>query len=384
MKKKVNGKIIEIKNIELFEKAAESIAINRYVTNSTLDFDSADISKAKVYIALYNAFYKALPFPLYAIDSNLKYAVIGTFIKKSCAIEHTMWVDGGLIILLDNERKIGIGFINNTWAFIRVDRVIEDNTDLRKYEKDIGYEDLKWALERILKRENTADYYNVFMPEFVEACNNQPMVLKWELSNILEFGRVPNNTVFKPNVIVDWNSGREYTIDIYVAAVKEAESNKYSLSLDPDDDADFTAVKKHVKYFQYDVYSKESTENEANPKPEKDRMQKCKFFGAMNLYNSLFKIKTAKESNTFDQFTGFIVGKDMVYCISNRLFLASSEKFADPKEIARGVELIGFERDMFYFVKPKMVSSKVCKETVYSYSLRDNNLRLCKIRFVNK
>ena len=30
------------------------------------------------------------------------------------------------------------------------------------------------------------------MPEFTVACNNQPMILKWELENMLTFGSIPN------------------------------------------------------------------------------------------------------------------------------------------------------------------------------------------------
>lgn len=383
MKKKVNGKLIDIKNIEIFEKAAESLAVNRYICNNTLEFDAVDFTKVKAYVALYNAFYKTLPFPLYALDSNIKYAAVGTFIKKNCLVNTKMWVDGGLFICLDEHKRVGIGFINSTWGIIRLDRILDDNTDINLYTRDCGYDDMKWALEKILKRESTSQYYAEFMPEFVEACNNQPMVLKWELGNILEFGRVPNNMQFKQNVITDLSNGKEYTLDIYVGDVVEIESNSFSLSLVPGNDSDLNPIKKFMKYYKYDVYSKESTANNSNPKVESDKLTPCKLHGAMNLYNSLFKIKAGKDAEEFDVYTGFIVGKDLVYCIDRRLFLAPVDKFCDPKEIARGVELVSFEGGMIYFLKPMRVNSKIRKETIYSYSLKDGNLRLCKVRFSN-
>ena len=42
MKKRVNGRTVDIKNIEIFEKAAGSLAINRTATSNTSDTSGID------------------------------------------------------------------------------------------------------------------------------------------------------------------------------------------------------------------------------------------------------------------------------------------------------------------------------------------------------
>ena len=83
MKKLVNGRIVDIKNIDIFEKAAEGTAINRtlpnIIPNDTLNLDFDII---EIYINAYKKFYASLPFPLYGVDTDLKYCAAGLFIKK--------------------------------------------------------------------------------------------------------------------------------------------------------------------------------------------------------------------------------------------------------------------------------------------------------------
>lgn len=59
------------------------------------------------------------------------------------------------------------------------------------------------------------------MPSFVQACKNQPMVLKWELSNMLKFGYVPKKQVFLNNSLIDRQKNLIYSIDIYVAGMRK-------------------------------------------------------------------------------------------------------------------------------------------------------------------
>ena len=73
MKKRVNGRTVDIKNIEIFEKAAGSLAINRTATSNTSDTSGIDSKSMGEIVKLYTAFYKSLPYPLYAIDEDIKY-----------------------------------------------------------------------------------------------------------------------------------------------------------------------------------------------------------------------------------------------------------------------------------------------------------------------
>ena len=226
MKKKVNGKTVEIGNIEVFEKATEGMVINRTTASTITDTVDLDLNLIDDYVDSYNSFYKSLPFPLYAIDSDVKYAVIGNYIKKTVKEHHKMWVNNGLYICIDEDKGIALNFVNSTWGIIGVDSIKEDNLDLESYKEECGFVDLVWALTKILKKQSTSTYYAEFMPDFIKACNNQPMVLKWELSNILDFGRIPDRYNFQPNKIIDLETTNEYMLDIFVAGLKESKEKR--------------------------------------------------------------------------------------------------------------------------------------------------------------
>ena len=189
MRKLVNGKVIDINNIELFELAAEGLALQNTATSSTNDGIEANINSPLVrkYIKQYDVFFKAMPYPLYAIESDIKYATLGNFLKSLSKEFITMWVNHGLNIKLDKDTGMTLRIVNNTWSIVYVTDVIPDNTSLELFKDCVGYNEYSWLLRKIINKETTANFYMEFMPDFVKACNGQPMVIKWELENILTF-----------------------------------------------------------------------------------------------------------------------------------------------------------------------------------------------------
>lgn len=380
MKKKVNGKIVDIRNIEVFEQAAEGLAVNRSTSSNTADTVQADLYDIKEYVLLYNTFYQSLPYPLYALDNNIKYATIATFIKRKSSRSPRIWINNGLFICIDEEKSIAICFVNKTWAVVKVPKILEDNTDMQLYKSDCGFADLMWALSKVLKKETTSAYYSSFMKQFVEACNNQPMVLKWELSKILDFGRLPSRQTFDVNKISDIDENKTYTLDIFVVGTKETKEKQYSFSLLSEDMPDLKA--KVVKQYGFDVYEKKGTDT-TPIKPNDDKIKKCELYGMTSVFNTLCFIKNVNEQSNFDDYTGIISGDTLIYVVRGRLFIARASKFVEPKELARNIELYAFEDDLIYFLKPQLVAKGIRKETIYSYSLKDNNLRMCKIQFMS-
>ena len=73
MKKLVNGKVIDVDNIELFELAAEGLALQNTATSNTSDGLDGTIDSLLVrkYIKQYDAFFKSMPYPLYAIEDDI-------------------------------------------------------------------------------------------------------------------------------------------------------------------------------------------------------------------------------------------------------------------------------------------------------------------------
>lgn len=384
MRKLVNGKIVDIQNIDIFEKAAEGVAINRTLTNvipnESLDLD---FSLVEQYIDAYKRFYSSLPFPLYGIDTDLKYCSAGLYIKKSIGIGIRMWTNNGLFISVDNERCLVLGFVNNSWGIVCADSIKDDNINIQDYKGETAFEDFVWVLASLFKGENTSSYYHEFMPKFVDACNSQPVVMKWELSNILTFGQVPNKLNLPNNKLIDTDKNLEYTLDVFIAGTRQTKEKQHVWNLTSDEDEIQPAVRPvYKKVYGYDLYVKPIITDDVQIKPGEDKIKPVELYGVNSLFCTLCTLRTLSEADEFEDFTGIISDNNFVFSTCNRIFVAKARNYVEAKEVARGVEIYSYKQNIVYFVKPKMIAPGIRKEVIYSYSLVDGNLRLCKIQFV--
>lgn len=378
MKKLVNGKVVDIKNIELFELAAEGLALQNTAVSNTSDGVDSNINSQLVrkYIKQYDMFFKSMPYPLYAIESNIKYATIGNYILQSAKDDLTMWVDNALFIRLDNLTGMTLRIVNNTWSIVYDTEERKNNTDLELYKGQVGYDEYKWVADKVKNKQFLNDFYKIFMPEFVEACNNQPMVLKWELENILSFGQIPNRVMLKPNKIINISDNEEYFMDIYFNGMVNTDEKIITLSLDGDK-TDASTKYKQIRAYNFDLYSKPLSSSEACA----DKIEKCKINGIHNLFMQMCGIKEARELSEFPEYTGIISDTDFVFTIEKRLFISKSNRLNEPEEIACGVELYALDNNKVYFIKSKKINEKISKDKLFSYSLKDKKIRLCKIIF---
>lgn len=378
MKKLVNSKVIDIDNIELFELAAEGLALQNTAISSTNDGIEANINSPLVrkYIKQYDIFFKAMPYPLYAIEADIKYATLGNFIKSLSKEHVTMWVDKGLNIKLDKETGMTLRIVNNTWSIVYSKETRTDNTSMELFKNSVGYNEYSWLLRKIVNKETTVNFYTEFMPDFVKACNGQPMVIKWELENILTFGNIPNRIEFRPNKIISLEADEEYTLDIFCTGTVETDDMIPSFNLS----ADVCSGKmkyKTIKTYGFDAYVKPLSDGAKTS----GKFEKCKVTGLHNLFMQLCAIKTSNELTKFPYFEGIISDNMLVFVIDKRLYLAKSNRIMEPKDIAHGVELYSVENGKIYFIKSKKINDKISKESLYSYTIHSGALRLCKTLF---
>lgn len=378
MRKSVNGRVIEIGNIGLFEKAFEGLALSRTASNSIINKSGLDLNTVSKYIELYNSFYKSLPFPLYALDVDAKYAAIGSYIKEKASSETTLWVDNGLYVYLGDTAKIAINFINNTWGLVRTHEIKADNTSMDRYKHSCGGEELAWALNSILSGAGTQSYYARFMGDFVKACDGDPLVLRRELSKILEFSYVPSRYNFQTNKIIDTSTKDEYMLDMYVSGRRKSEEKQHVWSL-LDDESTANSFgntqSKYVNQYDYELYHKQTDKKQV-------KLEKDSLIGASSLFHSLCGIRTIVDSNCFEDYTGILCDSRLVYEVDKRIFVTKAYRFSEPLEIASGFKLYAYDRGLLYLINTEVISSGVRKETIYACSVVDNSMRLCQIKYV--
>lgn len=371
MKKRVNGKVIDIDNIEIFEKGIEGSVVNREAVSNISDIKSIKKFNIEIYIKIYNSFYRALPFPLYCLDSDIKYATIGNYIKfilKNMAGD--IWVNDGLYIALDTN--IALLFINNTWAIVSINKYIDrKGIEFENYYKDLGFRDYKWVFDCIVNKKDTSKYYDVFMPEFVGACNKQEMLLKWELSNILTFGSIPDRQEYKENKILDLENNEEYTLDIFITGKRK---NKNSIVINLTN----SSYEELINKYNFDIYKKSIL---ALDSEIPNKIKKCELHGAANVFMSLYAYKRVYETTEFPTYKGLIGNGHIIYEVDNKIFVAKAYKYVESVEIARGVELYAYDKGMVYIVKKNDIAQGIKQNKIYSYSLNDKSLRLCKIEY---
>ena len=317
-----------------------------------------------------------MPYPLYAIESDIKYATLGNFIKGLAKEKIHIWVKNGLHIRLDNETGMTLRFINNTWSIIYDKSTHEDNTSMELFKDCTGYKEYNWVLKKVINKESTSEFYKEFMPKFVEACNYQPMVMKWELENILTFSSIPNRIEFKQNRIININSSEEYQIDIYCSGVAETDEVINTWSLDPNNLGSSTR-KKSMKLYDFDTYIKNIEDTKT-----KGKISKAGMIGLQTMFIELCNVKNGMELKEFPDFTGAIMDTSLVFVINKRLYIAKSNRLVEANDIAHGVELYTLEKGKVYFTKSKRINEKVSEDALYCYSIKDNNVRLCKIMYI--
>lgn len=380
MKKRVNGKVIEIDNIGLFESAFEGLALGRLVSSSVSDTITDDSELINECISAYDSVYKLLPFPLYAVEQDIKYSLIATVIKGKLNKAVNMWIDGALYVKIDTDKSLK--FISNTWGIVSVDGdKHKDNTDMQLYSEDVGYSEFSWALKKLENNKSLNDYYTKFMPEFVKACNNEPMVLKWELTKMLDFGPVPERMTLKTNKILDIDTGSEFLIDIFSTGKKKIKDSEYVLDMS----SKGSGLRKQPKYIQtydFEVFEKKKDTLDISNNSGISRLRKSNLDGFAGVFETLIGRGILRDNMDSLSYEGILIDNKIVYQVGNQIFVCNSDRYIRPVEIGRNVNIYSYDKGFVYIIKKNICDSGVCRESVYALNPKDMQVRLCKIQFI--
>ncbi len=394
MKKMVNGQTVDIGDIRLFELAFEGLALNKLaVSNISITIDK-ETDTIKNCIELYNRFYRSLPFPLYSIENNTKYAAIAEYIKyniekikKVSKVKNDnksdlkFWVDRGIYILIEEHKTLKL--VGNTWGIIIVEKEEKDNAFLDNFKGDVGYQEFKWALDKLKEEKSIGNYYKEFMPDFLRACGNNPSIIKRELNTILDFENVPSRINMDKNTIINKDTNEIYNLDVYLKG-KVANGKKVTtFDLTVDDDNFVYDVDQYIPAFGYDLYKKSMLSDKDLPESvyysKKIKVDDTKAYDS--IFETLLKIGMLDGRVSNLKIRGFAKGKYIIYEVENRIFRCKSNEYCKSIEIAQGVDIYSIRGSKVYLLKEQGLKNKITKEIIYSLDLETGDIKICRISY---
>ena len=158
MRKKIGNSIIKINNFPLIEKGLDGIFLESLQDN-TYNIKTYNNILEKS-IKYYKEFISIVPFPLYAIEDDIKYYALGVFIRNKLYTYDNIIVSSriydGLYIFLGNGGK-ALKFKGFTWSIIEVSEMSPIplcSSDIKDYKRHIGYKEYKWLVNKFDKIEN--------------------------------------------------------------------------------------------------------------------------------------------------------------------------------------------------------------------------------------
>ena len=367
MEKVINGQLVDVGDIRLFELGLEGLSINKVaVNNISIELkDDENISKC---LEIYNKAYRKLPFPLYSIETNLKYSCIANLMKDSIKFDFKLWVDKSLNVYIVDS-KLLVKFIGNTWGVEYIEEPYKDNTDLDLYKRDVGYKEFSWIVENKDKENLALEFYKEFMSDLLRACGNNANIMVKEFSRILDFENVPRPIEIMDNCIVDSSGKYSYFVDFYCSELQKTGGKQYSIDLTEDED-EIASEDAVEPIYSVDVYKKSSLkEDRADTLGalEFDEVLSEKFCETLDISNDT-KIRGVKIGNVI-----FLEMEDSIY-----YFNTSNDKFVT---IGSGITIYSYLGNYIYFLRRQLIREKTYKSIVYKYNLSNGNINIAKISF---
>ncbi|MEM4385395.1 MAG: hypothetical protein QXD03_02470 [Candidatus Anstonellales archaeon] len=373
IKKVVNGKIVNIDNIELFEKAFKNIKLglikekNKDKIEYILGILEVLGGRVREVIEEYIKFYSSLPFPFNSLNDGMIYSIIKAYLIEVGYNDFNYYVFEGCIYI--NKDDIWVrcsGFDIIIEKCLNIEKAIK----LEDFVNDKWYSHYIWLLNSYREGKSLTGYYKEFMSEFYNACNGDVKVLKWELINIMNFGYKVNRLELKENVIIDIDNDIEYIIDIYFNKYIELEEEEMCINL-YSNTASYR--KKRVKTYKYDVYEKSYEENEGS-------LVKVEVDGMHNLFLRLVGVKESNLYKKIPTYKGFIVGGNLIYTVEDNVFICKAYKQSKEKMIASKCKIYGYDKSMLYLLKSTR-EDNIYKDTIYSYNIHTGDIRIVDVDY---
>lgn len=379
MKKKVNGVVVDINNIELFKLAYEGKLLNKKASSKVKDTIEDKSDLVRDLVKTYCDILDSLVFPLNMVENVIKYTMIALVLKHRMEDEYgdiQMQVDTSICVEIEDGKILRL--LAGTWAIESTPSSykVTRNMSLDFFKSVPGYKEYKWAYEKLLNDEDTSDFYTEFMSEFVNACKSQDIVLKWELSKILDFGYVPKQALLVNNKITDLDRNMQYNLDVYCTGRKETNDNVLNIITDSNGLPVMETEKKKIKVYNFEVYEKGL--DRVNNQTKKVEIE-C--LGMGSLFDILLSEGIDDENVSNISYTGLVEDNILLFEVNKEIYISTFKEYTKPQRIISNVNMFAFESNRLYVKRRKKLYSGIYEETIYSYELNSKKARLCKIGF---
>jgi len=373
MKKRVNGKVVDIRNIELFKLGYEGQLLNKMSISKIEDTIENKGILVKTAVTKYREYLSKLVFPLNMVEEPIKYTMLAMLLKKDLE-NQIICISDGIVIKLDDTVQLHL--VAGTWSIesltIKAKRPIDLSLEI--YAEEVGYKEFLWAYEKLANNESTVDFYKEFMPDFVKACNGKDMIIQWELSRLLDFGTIPKKQSFGINKITDFEEKKEYSIDVYCSGKREINSNIYTL-MNKGGKTILDVSKEKKDVYNFDIYEK-GTSSVNNKTKKVDGPE-----GLTGVFDAILINGLSEDGLREYSYRGFIKDGYILFEVGKNIYVSDLYHYNGVKKLISNVELHAIENNRLYVNKRKKLLSGIYEETLYSYDLVDNKVRLCRITF---
>lgn len=365
MKKLVNGKVVDIHNIELFELAEKAIAMCNVATSSVgIKTSSIQcIDRVSSIVGAYNIIVNAMPYPLYAVEQPVKYAIAAWYIKMATD-EKEMFIDNGLHVVIDRKCNTAVHICGSTFSIESID-MFEDNTNLSNFKDNVGYNEFLWFKSCVEKADFSTSIYEEFMPEFVDACNNDEMIIRWELAHILNFASFPKEIYVVDNIIRCIDNDIEYYIEIT--------KNNNKSSIYENETHVRTVVKRYKEdnaKYDYNTYKIASNGNR----------EKTNNMLTASLFYILYSEKVSGKLMKFPTYKGFVIGSKVVVEVCNNIYIYDYKHSSHVEPIISCARIYSVDTSTVYIEK-EIDLGDVIKVNIYGVKVSNSNVRLCRTQY---
>ena len=381
MKKLINGNVIDIGQdiMDLFEKAAEGTMTKKKIMNRIDTTVESDVGNVGNIIEAYYRSYAALPYPLYAIEDEIKYATIAANMQRIIQHKLNLLLEIEIkdrIIRVHTESGYYLTLASEHWA-LENDK---DNTelkpkkvDLSAYSSDSMYKFFKWCDDRLAEKRGTDGFYSFALPGLLSACNNKPLIVKWEMAKLLQFAELPEFVKLRNGKFLNMDTGTIYTLDCFWGGEYSQEVEENIMVIDcrssNTSKEPYRMLPKRRKKYLYEVYEDNKETGRIILKKSKAKFQK--------IFETVMK-----ECDNLDEaeYCGIIDSDYVALQVGNKIYTGKLGEELDNTGV--GVKLLAMKNGRAYISKSIKKRSGAVRESIYIYDIEKDVLKVCDISYV--